>query len=156
MRTPSSRHDACLRARERASLRADGELSLFESAALHAHVSGCSDCRAFAAGIDEVTRRIRSTPLVKPELSIGMPRRRRRSLVAAGPALAAAAVAAVAVMQATSPGSAPVPTANARSNATALRADYTDRRLSRLFLDGLAALPAPVLPRPPAGNAQSD
>src|SRR5712691_3290418 len=156
MRTPSSRHDACLRARERVSLHADGELSLFESAALRAHLSGCSDCRAFAAGIDEVTRRIRSTPLVKPELSIGMPRRRRRTLVAIGPALAAAAVAAVAVMQATSFGSPPVPTANARSNATALRADYTDRRLSRLFLDGLAVKPAHFVPRLPAANAQTD
>ena len=156
MSPSSSRNDACLRARERASLRADGELSLFESAALRAHLNGCRDCRTFGAGVDETTRQIRATSLDEPEVAIIIPLRRRRALVTIGPAVAAAAVAAVAVMQATSFGSAPVSTPQARSDATALRAEYTDRRLSKLFLHGFVALPARSILRLPAGFAGRD
>src|SRR5437588_2539866 len=156
MSPPSSRNDACLRARERASLRADGELSVFETAALRAHLGGCADCRAYAASVDEVTRRLRSTPLVEPNLSIRVPRRSYRSLVGVGPAVAAAAVAAVAVMQVTSFGVSNVPVSPARagSDAAALRADYTDRRLSRLFINGFATASSHVSPRLPASPLQ--
>jgi predicted anti-sigma-YlaC factor YlaD len=158
MRTPSSRHDACLRARERASLRADGELSVFEAAALRAHLGGCADCRAYMASVDEVTRRLRSTPLEEPNLSIRVPRRSYRSLVAVGPAVAAAAVAAVAVMQVTSFGSSGVSVAPARpsSNAAQLRADYNDRRLSRLFINGFATRVGNSSTRLPANSVQTD
>jgi len=152
MSPSSSRKDACLRARERASLRADGELSVFETAALRTHLAGCAECRTYAASVDEVTRRLRSTPLVEPNLSIRVPRRSYRSLVAVGPAVAAAAVAAVAIMQATSFGTVSVAPPTLHSDATALRADYADRRLSRLFLQGHSAFLRRDVKRPTAGS----
>jgi hypothetical protein len=156
MMGPSSDHDACLRARERVSLRADGELSLFETAALRSHLQRCADCRVFAASVDEIARTLRATALVEPAVAIRVPRRSYRALVAIGPAVAAAAVAAVAVMQVTSFGVGPVPTASARSDATALRADYTDRRLSRLFLQGQSPASGQEISRPAAGRPASD
>jgi anti-sigma factor RsiW len=158
MRTLSSSHDACLRARERASLRADGELSAFETAALRTHLATCAECRVFAASVDETTRRLRATPLEEPNLSIRVPRRSYRSLVAVGPAVAAAAVAAVAVMQVTSFGSPGVSVSPARagSDAAALRADYTDRRLSRLFINGFATRQSRIPTRSPASPVQTD
>jgi predicted anti-sigma-YlaC factor YlaD len=157
MRAVSSRHDACLRARERASLRTDGELSTFETAALRAHLAGCAECRAYSASVEGATRRLRSTPLEEPDFSIRVPRRSYRSLIAVGPAVAAAAVAAVAVMQVTSFGSSGVSVAPAHvgSDAAALHADYTDRRLSRLFLQGRPTLTA-IDTRPAAGRPSSD
>ena len=139
-------------------MRADGELSVFETAALRAHLGGCADCRTYAASVEEVTRRLRSTPLEQPNLSIHVPRRSYRSLIAVGPAVAAAAVAAVAVTQVTSFGTSGVSVSPARagSDAAALRADYTDRRLSRLFINGFAARPGPVSVRPPASSVQRD
>ena len=158
MSPSSSRKDACLRARERASLRADGELSVFETAALRTHLAGCAECRTYAASVDEVTRRLRSSPLVEPNLSIRVPRRSYRSLVAVGPAVAAAAVAAVAVMQVTSFGVSSVPVSHPRagSDAAALRADYADRRLSRLFINGFAIRPSRLSTRFPASPVQTD
>jgi predicted anti-sigma-YlaC factor YlaD len=158
MRTLSSRHDACLQARERASLRLDGELSAFEATALRTHLHGCADCRTYVAGIEATSRTLRATPLEEPNLSIRVPRRSFRSLVAVGPAVAAAAVAAVAVMQVTSPGAPGVSVGPARtgSDASALRADYTDRRLSRLFINGFATRPGHVSTRLPASPVQTD
>ncbi len=154
----SSLHDACVRARERASLRADGELSVFETRALRAHLRACADCRSYVAGVESATRHLRATPLEEPNLSIRVPRRSYRSLVAVGPAVAAAAVAAVAVMQVTSFGTSAgrVGPAHARSDAAALHADYTDRRLSRLFIYGFAAQPGHVSTRSPASPVQTD
>jgi anti-sigma factor RsiW len=158
MRTSSSLRDACLQARERASLRVDGELSVFETRALRAHLRSCADCRAYAESVDQITRRLRATPLEEPNLSIRVPRRSYRSLVAVGPAVAAAAVAAVAVMQVTSFGSPGVSVSPARagSDAAALRADYTDRRLSRLFIHGFATRAGGVPTRLPASPVQTD
>lgn len=158
MRTLPSSHDACLRARERASLRADGELSAFETAALRTHLAACAECRVYAARIEETTRRLRATPLEEPHLSIRVPRRSYRSLVAVGPAVAAAAVAAVAVMQVTSFGTSGVSVSRARagSDAAALRADYTDRRLSRLFINGFAARPNRISTPLPVSPVQTD
>jgi predicted anti-sigma-YlaC factor YlaD len=158
MRTLSSSHDACLRARERASLRVDGELSAFETAALRTHLVACGECRVFAATLEESTRRLRATPLEEPNLSIRVPRRSYRSLVAVGPAVAAAAVAAVAVMQVTSFGTSgvSVPRARAGSDAAALRAEYVDRRLSRLFINGFATRPGRITTRTPASPVQTD
>jgi predicted anti-sigma-YlaC factor YlaD len=136
----------------------DGELSVLETRALRAHLRSCANCRAYAESVDQVTRHLRATPLEEPNLSIRVPRRSYRSLVAVGPAVAAAAVAAVAVMQVTSFGTSGVSVSPGRagSDAAALRADYTDRRLSRLFINGFATQPRPGLRRLPADTAQRD
>jgi predicted anti-sigma-YlaC factor YlaD len=136
----------------------DGGLSTFETAALRAHLAGCADCRVYAAGVSEATRRLRSTPLEEPNLSIHVPRRNYRSLVAVGPAVAAAAVAAVAVMQVTSLGGSGVSVAPARagSDSAALHADYTDRRLARLFINGFVTRTGRFSTRLPASPTQTD
>jgi predicted anti-sigma-YlaC factor YlaD len=88
----------CDRAREAASVRADGELSAFEAAALDAHLHACADCRAFAASLGRLTSLLRGDELVRPATPVFVPRRRR-------PAFrlnAAAAAAAVAVAAASS------------------------------------------------------
>jgi predicted anti-sigma-YlaC factor YlaD len=67
----------CERARESASLRLDGELSEFERALLAAHLSKCEGCRSFAAELEAVTARVRSTPLERLEQPVVLPSRRR-------------------------------------------------------------------------------
>jgi anti-sigma factor RsiW len=90
----------CIRAREHVSLRLDGELSQLESASLHAHLSRCADCRAFATDLEGLTTGVRTTPLERATLQLDLPGRRsvtRRALPAGG-AVAAAAIAAVAAV----------------------------------------------------------
>jgi predicted anti-sigma-YlaC factor YlaD len=69
----------CERARECASLRLDGELSEFEQALLIAHLGRCEGCRSFAAELEGVTERIRTTPLEPLEQPVALPSRRRIS-----------------------------------------------------------------------------
>ena len=108
-----SPQDACARARERASLRVDGDLSLLETVSLHGHLRSCAECRAFAAGIERVASELRSTPL------------------------AVASAAAAAVLIQVSPGNLPSgPEPAARSDAALLRANYAEQKLARLFLNG--------------------
>ncbi len=95
-------------------------------------------------------------PLVEPALAIRVPRRSYRSLTAIGPAVAAAAVVAVALMQVTSFGTPAGPSASVHSDAPALRADYTDRRLSKLFLQGQPTASGSQGERPAPGHPASD
>jgi predicted anti-sigma-YlaC factor YlaD len=86
----------CERARKRASLGLDGELSQVEQALLRAHVGRCAQCAGFAHDLGAMTQGIRATPLTRPRLT-GMPARRRSSgmrplqLVAAAAAVIVAA-----------------------------------------------------------------
>jgi predicted anti-sigma-YlaC factor YlaD len=67
----------CERAREWASLRADGELSELESALLDAHLCRCAPCRSFARGAEELTAALRAARLERPApLALVLPRRR--------------------------------------------------------------------------------
>jgi predicted anti-sigma-YlaC factor YlaD len=85
----------CERARARASLALDGELSQVERAHLRAHVGRCTDCAAYARDLDGLTQELRAAPLQRPHGRV--PARRRRpaarrlqlGLVAAVVALAA-------------------------------------------------------------------
>src|SRR5437763_14934546 len=87
----------CERAHEWASLRADGELSEFESAFLEAHLRHCAACRAYAAECEAVALRLRSAELewLGQPVSIASARS-RRPLRAVQLGVAAALVAAAA------------------------------------------------------------
>jgi anti-sigma factor RsiW len=86
----------CERARMRAALRLDDELSQVEHAMLRAHVRRCSACAGFAVDLGRLTQKIRATPLEQPP-RIGVPARRRRagarSLQVCAAAIAVAAAA---------------------------------------------------------------
>src|ERR671936_1549221 len=135
MRVPSP-PDTCARARERASLRVDGELSLLEAVSLHGHLRLCADCRAFAAGVERVARELRSAPAEVPEFPVLVPRRRHLSFAAFAPVAVATAAVAVALLQATPLTPSILPGTAARSNAATLHAAYAEQRLARLFLNG--------------------
>src|SRR5947208_138997 len=65
MLTPVPPSD-CARARESASARLDGELAELQAVQLEAHLRFCEECRAYASGIDLITRRLRAAPLEQP------------------------------------------------------------------------------------------
>jgi predicted anti-sigma-YlaC factor YlaD len=87
----------CERARSRASLGLDGELSQVEQALLRAHVGRCASCAGFERDLDALTLEIRRAPLQRPA-RMAMPERRRstgrRRVLQVGAAAAAVAVAA--------------------------------------------------------------
>jgi predicted anti-sigma-YlaC factor YlaD len=70
----------CMRAREGASARLDGELEELESARLDAHLLGCADCRDFLAEISGIATQLRGAALEQaPPVFVGNPRRRVHS-----------------------------------------------------------------------------
>jgi hypothetical protein len=86
----------CERARARASLELDGELSQVEQALLRAHVGRCVLCAGFERELDALTLEIRRAPLQRPART-GMPGRRRstgRRVLRVGALAAAVAIAA--------------------------------------------------------------
>jgi predicted anti-sigma-YlaC factor YlaD len=96
----------CERTRAYVSLEIDGELSEFEREFLTTHLVRCSDCRAYRANVDAVTREIRETPLEVPTRRVSIsvpaaPRRRRVAHLARYPLGAAAAFAVALVGTAT-------------------------------------------------------
>jgi predicted anti-sigma-YlaC factor YlaD len=86
----------CERARLWASLGADGELTELESAALAAHLRGCHDCAAAAAGLDRLAQAVRALPLVAPSRPLLLAPHRRRYGRLHLAASAAAVIAALA------------------------------------------------------------
>jgi predicted anti-sigma-YlaC factor YlaD len=86
----------CERARSRASLELDGELSQVELALQRAHIGRCAACVEFARDLNGLTQELRTTPLQRP-LVVAMPARRRSPGMRAlqlGAAAAAVAIAA--------------------------------------------------------------
>src|SRR5436305_9718617 len=85
----------CEKARARASLALDGELSEVGRAHLRAHVGRCAQCAVYARDLGRLTQELRSAPLQRPGVCV--PARRRNSgarrlqlgLAAAAVALAA-------------------------------------------------------------------
>jgi anti-sigma factor RsiW len=90
------RPPACERARTWASLRLDGELSELERALLDAHLGRCPGCRAAVAGLDELTRAMRTSPLESPATPAVLPRLRARGSLRAFYAAAASTLVVVA------------------------------------------------------------
>jgi predicted anti-sigma-YlaC factor YlaD len=92
MARPARTGQLCDRAREWASLRADGELSELEGALLDAHLKRCLGCRAFADDIAGVTDALRAAALEQLTAPVVLPRRTRVSLRTFQASAAAAAV----------------------------------------------------------------
>jgi len=82
----------CERARARASLALDGELSQVGRAHLRAHVGRCADCATYARDLDRLTQELRRAPLQCPDGNVPV-RRRRSGALTLQLGLAAAAVA---------------------------------------------------------------
>jgi predicted anti-sigma-YlaC factor YlaD len=89
MLTPVPPSD-CACAREFASARLDGELAELQAAQLEVHLRSCPECRAYAVGIEVITRDLRAAPLEQPVVGVFVPQRRRRTGFV--PAAAAAAI----------------------------------------------------------------
>jgi predicted anti-sigma-YlaC factor YlaD len=73
--------DRCARAREWASLRADGELSELERLLLRRHLSRCDGCRTFAERLTTTTQLLRTAPVERPSRALVpevRPARRRK------------------------------------------------------------------------------
>jgi predicted anti-sigma-YlaC factor YlaD len=58
----------CMRAREAASARLDGEASELDAARLDAHLVACPACRAYSAAIVGIAAEIRAAPLEQPRV----------------------------------------------------------------------------------------
>jgi predicted anti-sigma-YlaC factor YlaD len=82
----------CMRAREAASARLDGELVELHGALLEAHLRVCPSCRAFADGIAATGAMLRGAALDQPSEPMFVPIEVRRRRFAAVPAAVAAAV----------------------------------------------------------------
>ena len=89
----------CAQACQQLSLRADHELSEFETVLLEAHLAVCADCRAFEKGVTGVTTLLRAVPLGEPIVPFQLPRGRSRANVLFASSLrAGSAAAAVAIV----------------------------------------------------------
>jgi predicted anti-sigma-YlaC factor YlaD len=139
----------CAQACQQLSLRMDSELSDFESLLLDAHLAGCSDCRAFAEGITDLTKALRTAAIEQPSFSFEVKRSRTRtSALLAGSLRAGSAAAAVLLVAlsglATLRGStSAVPSVHHRGNARVL--ELHERQLQRL--DGFGQTRKLVIPR---------
>ncbi|HXV58772.1 MAG TPA: zf-HC2 domain-containing protein [Gaiellaceae bacterium] len=97
---PLSGGGVCERAREWASLRLDGELSLLEEELLERHLGACESCGAFEAGMRETTELLRAAPEELPSRPLRLPEPvagaspllKRRTAVVAAAALVAGAL----------------------------------------------------------------
>lgn len=109
------RDRSCSRAREWASLRADGELSELERLLLRRHLARCASCRTFAEALAETTRVLRSAPLEHPSRPLVpqprpvRPRRLRYRVALAGAFVLVAAAAGGVVGSVLGGGGAPAP-----------------------------------------------
>jgi ferric-dicitrate binding protein FerR (iron transport regulator) len=96
-RNPLTEGGVCLRAREWASLRLDGELSPLEEELLERHLEVCEDCRAFDGDVRWATDVLRLTIAERPSRRVSIPTRPARRLSTGPRRAAVAAVAALAL-----------------------------------------------------------
>ncbi len=125
MRLVGQLNSACEQAREHVSLQLDGELSPFQQSALHAHLTVCSACRSYAAGVGMVSTRLREAQLEQPLFPVVVPHRSRLRV----PTRAVQVAAAAAVAMVVGLSSAGVSLMNGGSPSTSLRASeaFPDR-----------------------------
>jgi predicted anti-sigma-YlaC factor YlaD len=91
----------CVRAREDASARLDGELAELDAARLRAHLQQCAECHAFAEEIERVAALLRGAPLEQTAIGARLEEPQPRTALRVV-ALVAAAVVAVAAAAAAS------------------------------------------------------
>jgi len=84
----------CAQACQQLSLRADHELSEFETVLLEAHLAVCPDCRAFENGVSGVTTLLRAVPLEQPIVPFQLPRGHSRANALRATSLRAGSAAA--------------------------------------------------------------
>jgi predicted anti-sigma-YlaC factor YlaD len=82
----------CMRARESASARLDGELVELQAAHLDAHLRLCPECLAYVDGIAASTGLLRAAALDQPSAAMFTPMPTRRRRIGLLPAVAAAAI----------------------------------------------------------------
>jgi predicted anti-sigma-YlaC factor YlaD len=140
MRSP--RPQLCDRARQWASLRADGELSELEGALLDAHLGRCAACEEFVADLGAITTALRSVALEPPSRQVvvaRVPRTRRvrvlQTAVAAALVIVAAGLGSVLNLASRSSSDRPAQTALRHTSMVAV-VDSADelRRLRRAVL----------------------
>jgi predicted anti-sigma-YlaC factor YlaD len=118
----------CAHACQQLSLRADGELSEFETVLLEAHLAVCADCRAYEKGVTGFTTLLRAVPLEQPIVPFQLPRGRSRANALLGGSLrAGSAAAALAIVALT--GLATLHTALHRSPSGVPSASVAETRL---------------------------
>jgi anti-sigma factor RsiW len=100
--------DTCRAERERLSRQLDERLPPLDRLRLERHLRRCSDCRAFAALLTDVTAAVRAAPLERPARSFELPRRAPRRVPQWAAALAAAACVALVTIN-LQDSSAPIP-----------------------------------------------
>jgi predicted anti-sigma-YlaC factor YlaD len=84
----------CAQACQHLSLRADGELSEFESVLLEAHLAVCPDCQSFEKGVTGFTTLLRAVAPEQPIVSFKLPRGRSRANALLATSLRAGSAAA--------------------------------------------------------------
>jgi predicted anti-sigma-YlaC factor YlaD len=97
MRLVGQLNSGCEHARERISLRVDGELSPFEQSALDGHLNGCGACRAYAASISRLSTQLREAQLERPQFPVVLPHRSRIRVPTRAVQVAAAAAVLIVV-----------------------------------------------------------
>jgi predicted anti-sigma-YlaC factor YlaD len=130
----------CARACQQLSLRADHELSDFETVILEAHLAVCADCQAFEKGVTGVTSLLRAGALEQPIVPFELPRGRSRANALVANSLragsAAAAIAIVVLTGLTTFGSAlhssPASAPSTNVGETRLVLDLHERQLQHL------------------------
>jgi predicted anti-sigma-YlaC factor YlaD len=130
----------CARACQQLSLRADHELSDFETVLLEAHLAVCADCQAFEKGVTGVTSLLRAGALEQPIVPFELPRGRSRANALVANSLragsAAAAIAIVVLTGLTTFGSAlhssPASAPSTNVGETRLVLDLHERQLQHL------------------------
>lgn len=142
----------CAQACQHLSLRADGELSEFESVLLEAHLAVCPDCQSFEKGVTGFTTLLRAVVPEQPIVSFQLPRGRSRANALLATSLrAGSAAAALAIVVLTGfatfhsalhSSSSGVPSANV--GETRLVLDLHERQLQQLDSLGRARRPAVV------------
>jgi predicted anti-sigma-YlaC factor YlaD len=83
----------CERARAWASLQLDDDLGDIERILLEDHLTRCSRCATFVAGMRELTAIVRAAPSERPATPLRLPARPRRARAAVRVAAAAAVLA---------------------------------------------------------------
>lgn len=127
----------CMRAREAASLRLDGELSELEELRLDLHLHDCGACRAYAREIAAIAEELRAASLEQPRVAIFTPRPPRSRLriqsvaaVAAVGLVAAAAGTSFAIGRALGTQGTPAgATATGSKDGASLRVDWAEQRI---------------------------
>jgi Putative zinc-finger len=132
----------CMVARQRLSLRIDGELSEPEARLLERHLALCVECTAWAADLEAVATTLQQAPLAKPEREMIAlrPRLRLHDYAAVGAAAAGIAVAVLAITVESRSLAVPRPSATAAARGPL--------NLKERQLTSLGPAPGKTQPRP--------